>query len=396
MDNLAVKTVDFMGDRLLAAKDNEGIIWTGVNSFCQGIGLNKSQRDTQVQNIQADEVLRRGCLKFQAGVFEPNNITLALQLDYVPLWLAKISITPNMKETNPELVEKLVKYQLKARNVLAEAFLPQAHNVKQLTITSRDIATMTTGKNLHGKVLANIRDCIAELEEMGFNVKEFFILDSYIGANNQQNPQYICTERGCEYYSGKLELEKRKLFLEEITDRFERMRNVLEGKPTKKLPKLICMADVEEKEPQIQLYKTDSGGIVLLDGEIYSLAADEIEALSRFIPEMQKSNIGKTQYIVSAFLRSMKKSGKLEEIASWGIGKEREPQQEEKIKKKSVTLDLSQVLHLTMSQAQQRYGMGRTNLMNAVEAAGGKFKNGNRILINREIMDKYFERQTKK
>lgn len=121
---LAVKTVYFMGDGLLAAKDNKGIIWTGVNSFCRGIGLNKNERDRQVKNVQSDEVLKRGCVKFGAGVFEPNNETLALQLDYVPLWLAKISITPNMREKNPALVEKLVNYQLKAKDVLAAAFLP--------------------------------------------------------------------------------------------------------------------------------------------------------------------------------------------------------------------------------------------------------------------------------
>lgn len=149
MNDLMVKTVDFMGDGLLAAKDNKGIIWTAINSFCRGMGLNKNERDRQVKNVQSDEVLSRGCAKFDAGVFDPNNETLALQLDYVPLWLAKISITPNMKETNPELVEKLVSYQLKAKDVLAAAFLPQGHNVKQLTITSRDIIAMA---NLHKAV----------------------------------------------------------------------------------------------------------------------------------------------------------------------------------------------------------------------------------------------------
>ncbi len=125
MENyLAVKTVDFMGDGLLAAKDSKGIIWTGVNSFCRGIGLNKNERDRQVKNVQSDEILRRGCVKFDAGVFEPNNETLALQLDYVPLWLAKISITPNMREKTPALAEKLVNYQLKAKDVLVAAFLP--------------------------------------------------------------------------------------------------------------------------------------------------------------------------------------------------------------------------------------------------------------------------------
>ena len=108
---LVVKEVDFFGDTLIAARNKDGIVWTGINSLCRGIGLSKSQRDTQIQNIQSDEVLKRGCLKFQAGVFDPNNETLALQLDYVPLWLAKNSITPTMKGNNPELVEKIVNYK---------------------------------------------------------------------------------------------------------------------------------------------------------------------------------------------------------------------------------------------------------------------------------------------
>ena len=44
-------------------------------------------------------------------------------LDYLPIWLTKISITPTMKKENPELVDKLVKYQLTAKDVLAAAFL---------------------------------------------------------------------------------------------------------------------------------------------------------------------------------------------------------------------------------------------------------------------------------
>lgn len=63
-------------------------------------------------------------MKFQAGVFDPNNATMALRLDFIPLWLAKISITPAMKADKPELVETLKQYQLKAKDALAAAFLP--------------------------------------------------------------------------------------------------------------------------------------------------------------------------------------------------------------------------------------------------------------------------------
>jgi len=127
-NGLVVKEVDLFGDNVMAAQDKDGVIWAGVNYFCRGLGLNKNERDRQIKNIQSDEVLKRGCVKFDAGIFDSNNGTLALQVDYVPLWLAKISITPNMKANHPELVEKLIKYQLKAKDVLAAAFLPESVN----------------------------------------------------------------------------------------------------------------------------------------------------------------------------------------------------------------------------------------------------------------------------
>lgn len=124
-NELIVKDVDFFGDTLKAARDEKGIVWAGVKWLCAGMGLTRGQSNREVVKIQEDLILSKGCMKFRAGVFDLNNETLALQLDYVPLWLAKISITPNMKETNPESVEKLVNYQLKAKDVLAAAFLPQ-------------------------------------------------------------------------------------------------------------------------------------------------------------------------------------------------------------------------------------------------------------------------------
>ena len=120
-----IKRVPFMGCDLMAAKADDGTIYAGVSYICNGMGLSKSQKDAQIQNIQKDDVLSMGCLKFQAGVFDPNNTTLALKLDYLPLWLAKISITPTMKVENPQLAERLVQYQLKAKDALAAAFLPK-------------------------------------------------------------------------------------------------------------------------------------------------------------------------------------------------------------------------------------------------------------------------------
>lgn len=126
-NNMEIKKVPFMGTELVAARDADGQIWAGVSYICNGIGLNKNEKDRQVKNVQADRVLKKGCVKFDAGVFDQNNATVALKLDFVPLWLAKISITPTMEAENPELADRLVQYQLKAKDVLADAFLPGYH-----------------------------------------------------------------------------------------------------------------------------------------------------------------------------------------------------------------------------------------------------------------------------
>ena len=127
MNELEIKRVPFLGTELMAARDESGQIWAGVSYICNGIGLNKNEKDRQVKNVQADRVLKKGCVKFDAGVFDQNNQAVAIKLDFVPLWLAKISITPTMESDNPELADRLEQYQLRAKDVLAAAFLPTVH-----------------------------------------------------------------------------------------------------------------------------------------------------------------------------------------------------------------------------------------------------------------------------
>lgn len=175
MDNIQVKPVDVLGDTIIAAMDENGKIWAGVSYFCNALGMSRVQKDTQVDKIREDKALRKGYRKFPVGVFDPNNETLALQLDYVPLWLAKISITPNMKENNPELVEKLIKYQLKAKDVLSQAFLPQTKPVRR---NSKRIGRNKTKISLYstqGTVILIVGDELYSLE-----VEEFDELNSLI------------------------------------------------------------------------------------------------------------------------------------------------------------------------------------------------------------------------
>ena len=126
MNELEVKKVPFMGTELMAARDNDGQIWAGVRWMCNGLGLSKGQRDRQSLNIQADSVLAKGASNLRLPTKGGNQEVLCLKLDYVPLWLAKIAITPRMERETPELAARLEQYQLKAKDVLAAAFLPQS------------------------------------------------------------------------------------------------------------------------------------------------------------------------------------------------------------------------------------------------------------------------------
>lgn len=122
MNGLLVKNVEFNGAMLRAAQV-ENIIWVGVKWICDGLGLSEDRGKYERKKIQKDLVLNKGVKFYPLGTGNSDSEVLCLMLDYLPLWLAKISITPTMKKENPELVDKLIEYQLKAKDVLAEAFL---------------------------------------------------------------------------------------------------------------------------------------------------------------------------------------------------------------------------------------------------------------------------------
>ena len=54
-----------------------------------------------------------------------------IKLDFIPLWLAKITITDKTRKEHPELADKLLEYQLRAKDILADAFMPKQPKVPQ-------------------------------------------------------------------------------------------------------------------------------------------------------------------------------------------------------------------------------------------------------------------------
>lgn len=124
-NNIIVKEVNFMGNTLVVAQDENKQVWVGVKWVCEGIGLSDGQIKSERLKLKSDLVLREGGRNFVLPTKGDNQAVFCIMIDFLPLWLAKISITPRMKELTPNVVEKLVAYQLKAKDVLAAAFLPQ-------------------------------------------------------------------------------------------------------------------------------------------------------------------------------------------------------------------------------------------------------------------------------
>ena len=101
---LIVKDVEFHGDILRAAQDPDGKVWVGVRWVCQGMGFDNERMKNERKKIQRDIVLNEGVKFYPLGSGNSDTQVLCLDLDYIPLWLAKIAITPTMqRENNDEL-----------------------------------------------------------------------------------------------------------------------------------------------------------------------------------------------------------------------------------------------------------------------------------------------------
>lgn len=162
MKELEVKRVPFMGTDLMAAKDESGTIWAGVRWMCDGMGLSKGQRDRQITNINADSVISKGAANLRLPTAGGKQSVLCLKLDFVPLWLAKINITPAMQAETPELAERLEAYQLKAKGVMASKYAADGDGntaVEWLLAISASVLTI-------GVMALTITDFIENMAEL--------------------------------------------------------------------------------------------------------------------------------------------------------------------------------------------------------------------------------------
>jgi len=122
------KLVNFNGADIMAVKANDDKVYVGVSWVCDGLGLNENQTKAQRDKINSDIVLSKGGRKISTLTNGGNQEILVLDLNFLPLWLAKINA--NIIESE-EVQERLVEYQLRAKDVLADAFLQKAKSLRR-------------------------------------------------------------------------------------------------------------------------------------------------------------------------------------------------------------------------------------------------------------------------
>lgn len=60
MNELKVKEIEFLGDKLVAAQDKEGTIWIATKWVCKNLGLTEDQTKNERKRINKDLVLKQG------------------------------------------------------------------------------------------------------------------------------------------------------------------------------------------------------------------------------------------------------------------------------------------------------------------------------------------------
>ena len=180
-NNLIVKEVEFDGAILMAVQDEETEqIYVGVKWVCEGLGLTQDQMKNERKKIQSDLALSQGGRKLTLPTKGGKQEVLTLELDFLPLWLAKISITPTMQRDNPELVDRLVTYQLKAKDVLANAFLKK-NQLLGFDVLSPQVQALVNmefkQKELENKIV-DVDNKVIQFGNKVDNIKEIVALNS--------------------------------------------------------------------------------------------------------------------------------------------------------------------------------------------------------------------------
>ena len=188
---LQITNFNFYGDELIALKDNAtGEIYTSITHVLRGIGFTEKQIEHQKKKIMNDEILKKHIQKFSGvdlNMPSVNEITCILNRK-LPMALPKINITPKMKKIQPELSEKLLRYQDKCADVLASVFIDHK-TIDQIAIQPI-LDTLNTFTKTVNDTFLSLKKRMLKLEESQEQVKKSLSKKRFSYWSSKMFPKY--------------------------------------------------------------------------------------------------------------------------------------------------------------------------------------------------------------
>lgn len=198
---METKRIRFYDDTLLGVRDETGKVWLAIAHTCKELGFNERRVRQQGEKIRADKVLSKGIRKFGLPTEGGIQETFYLEEKFVPLWLAKITLTNKMENDIPDVVEKLEKYQLEAADVLHKAFYE----------TEEQKADLHQAMGLEGRIegmqvqINNMENMLCEQME-----KLDSVMDSMTLSTRQQQKLYKAAKNRINHLLGGAHSEEYK------------------------------------------------------------------------------------------------------------------------------------------------------------------------------------------
>ena len=122
MTNLITENVSFYNDSITTIREPSGEIWAVMNDLLRNIGFSDQKVQDTRRSLLRDEYISRWVKIFTLPTTGGEKETNCINRKAIPMALAKISVTPSMKETQPKIVSKLIRYQEECADVLYKHF----------------------------------------------------------------------------------------------------------------------------------------------------------------------------------------------------------------------------------------------------------------------------------
>lgn len=119
-NNLSFETVVFHGDELAAVRV-DGIVYVSIRRVCESIGIDYSR---QIQKLKLNPLAVVGLMP-TTGPDGKKYETAVVDLGQLALWLAGVSLN----RVRPEVRNKLYRYQIECKTVLAKHFFGEDFEV---------------------------------------------------------------------------------------------------------------------------------------------------------------------------------------------------------------------------------------------------------------------------